>query len=68
VKNPSSVQSKSTGEESRSCSCTSEPMTGQIAVPEEPISPAVQGYAEQPAAGRTLQSRPGGPSLNGAKG
>jgi len=42
-------------------------MTGQLPVAEAPITPAVQGYAEQPAPGYR-QIRPGGPALNGAKG
>jgi len=67
MKNPSSTQNLSTGQESRSCGCTSEPMTGMNPVTEMPIQPMVQGFSEQPASGITL-GRPGGPAMNGAKG
>lgn len=66
MKNPSSTQNLSTGQSSKSCGCTSEPMTGMNPVTEEPIHPAVQGFSEQPAEGKTL-GRPGGPALNGDK-
>lgn len=61
MKNPSSTQPLGTGQESKSCGCTSDVSTGMDAiVPANPdITP--QRTAEQPAAGNT------GPGIGNGK-
>lgn len=53
MKNPSSTQPLGTGQESKSCGCTSDVATGMNPVPEEFMRPAEQRTAEQPASGVT---------------